>query len=197
MTRTIFAALTILAIVSPQLFAAEPATKPSYPPHAAQQAVDTAFAKASSDGKVVFMKSGYPECGWCNIFDRYHAMPEVKQIVEKYYVVVKIDTSYMPDGKEVFTKFAEPGSPSWVIVGADRKPIIDSYDNGNNVGYPYEPNEVAHYVKALRQASPAISDAEIETLKEKLAQAAKKTQASQENRAPSPRTAAPAATTVR
>jgi hypothetical protein len=112
-------------------------------------------------------------------------------------VVVKVDTSYMPDGKEVFTKVAEPGSPSWVIVGADRKSIIDSYDKGNNVGYPYQPDEVAHYVKALKQATPAITNPEIDTLKEKLAQAAKKPQAAQENPAPSPRIHVPAATDAR
>ena len=128
------------------------------------------------EGKLVFLKSGFPECGWCRIFDKYHSMPEVKQIIEKYYVVAVIDTENMPDGNAVFSKYAKPGAPSWVIIDADQKVIIDSVSNGGNVGYPLEPKETDWYVSALRKATPAITDAEINTLRQMIVKAAKKDQ---------------------
>jgi hypothetical protein len=148
--------------------------KPTYGPNAAQEVLDKAIKQASAEGKHVFLKSGFPECGWCRVFDRYHSFPQVKQILEKYYVIAVIDTSYMPDGKAVFTKFAEPGAPSWVIITADQKSVVDSYENGSNVGYPAQPNEIEWYVKALRKATPSITDPEINTLKEMLQKAAKR-----------------------
>lgn len=148
--------------------------KPSYPPNAAHDLLDAALKQASAESKLVFLKSGFPECGWCRIFDKYHTTPVVKQILEKYYVIAVIDTNYMPDGTAFFKQFAEPGAPSWVIISADKKVIADSYDRGNNVGYPLEPNETEWYVKALRKATPAITDSEIDTLKENIKLAAKK-----------------------
>jgi hypothetical protein len=144
--------------------------KPSYPPNAAHDLLDAALKQASAENKLVFLKSGFPECGWCRIFDKYHSTPAVKEILEKYYVIAAIDTSYMPDGTSVFKQFAEPGAPSWVIITPDKKVIV----NDNNVGYPAEPTEVDWYVKALRKATPAITDAEVDTLKENLKLAAKK-----------------------
>ena len=136
----------------------------SFPPHAARDAVDGACQKARQDSKLVFMKSGFPACGWCRVFDRYHDSPETKEILEKYYVIIKIDTENMPDGKAVFSQFAEPGAPSWVIVTPDRKKVIDSYDSTGNVGYPSAPNEIAYYLKALKKATPQITQAELDKL---------------------------------
>lgn len=147
--------------------------KKSYGPTAAHDALQEAFQKATAESKAVFIKSGYPECGWCVIFDRYHHLPEVQQILSKYYVVVAIDTSYMPDGREEFSRFAKPGAPSWVIATAQRKVVIDSFAPKGNVGYPGEPDESSYYLAALKKATPAITEAELQTLAEKI-QAAKK-----------------------
>src|SRR5688572_8441250 len=120
-----------------------------YAADAAEKLMAEACATAKKESKLVFVASGFKECGWCRVFEKYHALPDVSQILGKYYVNVKIDTTYMPDGKEVFSKMAKPGAPSWVIVTPDRKPIIDSYAEKGNVGYPAAPHEIAHYVKAL------------------------------------------------
>jgi hypothetical protein len=80
----------------------------------------------------------------------------------------------MPDGNAVFSKLAKPGAPSWVIITPDRKPIVDSYAEGENVGYPLEPKETDHYLKALKKASPKITDAQLKTLSAAIKQAAGK-----------------------
>jgi len=150
------------------------AAETNYAPNAAEKLLSDACAKAKRESKLVFVASGFKECGWCRVFERYHARPEVSEILGKYYVIVKIDTHYMPDGKEVFSKLAEPGAPSWVIITPDRKPIVDSYASTGNVGYPLEPHETDHYLKALKKATPQITDDELKTLAEQIKRAAGK-----------------------
>ena len=142
-----------------------------YPPNAAKDALGAALKQAASESKLVFLKSGYPECGWCRIFDKYHSTPEVQQIIGKYYVVLAIDWENMPDGKAVFSKYAEVGAPSWVILTPEGKVIISSYGPFGNVGYPAEPNESGYYLGALKKASPAITSDELKTLAQQLQKA--------------------------
>lgn len=148
--------------------------KKDYPPTAAHDALEAACKQAAAESKLVFVKSGFPECGWCRVFDRYHAAREVQEIVGKYYVVVAIDTSYMPDGRAVFSKLARPGAPSWVIITPEKKPIIDSHASNDNVGYPLQPEETKHYTAALKKATPQIADRELQILSQQIKKAAGK-----------------------
>lgn len=70
----------------------------------------------------------------------------------------------MPDGKTVFSAYAQPGAPSWVIITPQKKVIVDSYAPQGNIGYPGEPAGTAWYLAALKKATPAITDAEMHTL---------------------------------
>lgn len=138
--------------------------KKDYPANAARDALEGACTKAAAESKLVFMKSGFPECGWCRVFDRYHQTPEVKAILEKYFVIIAIDTKNMPDGKATFGNYAKPGAPSWVILGPNKAVLVDSYSPAGNVGYPLEPDETAHYLMALKKAAPAIAQQELDAL---------------------------------
>jgi hypothetical protein len=151
-------------------------TKTNYSATAANDALEAACKQAATESKVVFIKSGYPECVWCRVFDHYHSIPEVQKIIEKYYVVVVIDTENMPDGAGVFSKLAMPGAPSWVIITPQKTIIIDSYAPApeGNVGYPLEPNETAYYIAALKKATPSITDAELQILSQQIKKAAGK-----------------------
>lgn len=150
--------------------------KKVYPTTAAADAVEAACKKAAAESKLIFLKSGFPECGYCVIFDRFHRRPEVVRILEPHYVIVAIDTNYMPDGKAVFSKFAPPSAPSWVIITPDRKVVIDSFvskgDDDSNVGYPLQPDETAYYLSALKKASPSIADEDLRILGEQIKKAA-------------------------
>ena len=148
--------------------------KKEYPATAARDALEAACKTAASEGKVVFVKSGFPECGWCRVFDRYHSLPDVQRILGKHYVIVAIDTKHMPDGEATFSKYAKPGAPSWVIISPQKKVIIDSYAPEGNVGYPLAPNETAYYIAALKKATPAMTEAELQTLSQQIKKAAAK-----------------------
>ena len=143
----------------------------------ATTAADTLAAacrEAGGESKMIFMKSGHPKCGWCRAFDRYHELPEVRAIIGKYFVVVNIDTVNMPDGSEIFGKYAKPGAPSWVIISPEKEVVIDSYGEKGNVGYPLAPHETDHYLAAIRKAAPSISEGELADLSEQIQIAAGK-----------------------
>jgi hypothetical protein len=142
--------------------------KPEYSAHAARDLLETTCQTAANESKLVFLKSGYPGCIWCRTFDKYHSTPEVRDIVGKYFVVAEIDTKNMPDGTEVFTAFAQPAAPSWVILTPDKKVLIDSYADTNgkkvNVGFPGAPEEKEYYQAALKKTVPKITQAELDVL---------------------------------
>jgi hypothetical protein len=148
--------------------------KSGYSQTAANDAVEAACQQAAKESKVVFIKSGIPECDWCRFFDCYHRLPEVQKIVGKYCVVVAIDAENMPDGNKVFSRYAVPATPAWVIITPQKKVIIDSYAPEGNVGYPLEPNETTYYLAALKKATPAITDDELKTLSVQIQKAAAK-----------------------
>lgn len=168
---SLFASLLFLFVAATRCHGAD--GKPNYPATAAADLLEAACRQAAKDSKLVFVKSGFPECGWCRVFDRYHGTPEVQKIIGKYYVVAVIDTENMADGKAVFGKFAAPGAPSWAIITPQRKKIVDSYAPAplGNVGYPGNPEETAYYLAALRKATPAIADQELDLLSKQLRKA--------------------------
>lgn len=172
MNPKLLTSLTLSLLLITTGFSAEPI--PQYSATAASEVVEAACKKASAESKLVFLKAGHPQCGWCVVFDRFHHKEEVKHILEKYYVVAVIDAVNMPNGAAVFERYAKVGAPSWVIITPDRKTVIDSYDNGRNVGYPLQPNETAYYLAALKKSTPAISEDELKTLGEQIKKAAGK-----------------------
>jgi hypothetical protein len=142
--------------------------KPEYSAHAARDLLETTCQTAAKESKLVFLQSGFPGCIWCRTFDKYHRAPEVLDIVGKYFVVAEIDTENMPDGTEVFTKYAEPAAPSWVILTPDKKVLIDSYAETDgkkvNVGFPGAPEEKEYYQATLKKTVPKITQAELDVL---------------------------------
>jgi hypothetical protein len=103
------------------------------------------------------------------VFDKYHADPAVSRTLGNYLVVVHIDIAKNPGGKELYEKYGtQRGVPAWTILDADEKVLADSGDGKDNVGFPFEPNEVAYYFKVLKKTCPKLTDKDVELLTEKL-----------------------------
>jgi hypothetical protein len=139
------------------------------------------LAAAKKDGKAVFLAFSTPTCGWCKYLDKFHARPAVTQTLGKHLVFVKVDVVDNEGGQKLYDKYApEPGGgvPVWVILSAEGKVLGDSFEmvkgKKQNVGFPYEPNEVTHYEKVLREALPKLTDDEVTVVLKELKDAGPK-----------------------
>lgn len=168
--------VSMLALVPTTVRADEP--KPKGPP--ANDVLAEAMAAAKKDGKAVFLAFGSPTCGWCKYLDKFTARPAVAKTLTPHVVFVKVDVVDNPGGEKLYEKYApEPGGvPVWVFLSAEGKVLADSFaeEKGKkqNVGFPYEPTELAHYEKALRTALPKLTDAEVTDVMKELKDAGPK-----------------------
>jgi hypothetical protein len=136
---------------------------------AAAELLDGGLSQAGKEGRRVFLVFGSPGCGWCKRFDQFHDDPEVGRVVGKHLVLVKVDVVKNPGGEALYLKHGrQRGVPAWTILDPAAKVLADSGDAEKNVGFPFQPNEVEHYVKALRASCPGLTDAEVDLLTKKL-----------------------------
>ena len=102
-------------------------------------------------------------------------------------MVVDVDTEKTPGGEKAYADYGpQRGHPAWTILDPDRKVLADSMRGKVNVGFPYEPDEVAHFFNALRKACPGLGDDEVKVLKDRLAEHGKahKTEIEQPKKGP-------------
>jgi hypothetical protein len=146
-----------------------PADEPKAKGPAAADLLSAGLERAKKEDKRVFLVFGSPTCGWCRVFEGYHANPDVSRVTGKHLVLVKVDIVENAGGEAMYKKYGtDRGVPAWVILAADATVLADSGDGKDNVGFPAEPNEITHYVKALKKACPKLEDGEVELLTDKL-----------------------------
>src|SRR5262249_32633507 len=134
--------------------------------------LDGGLSQAGKEGKRVFLIFGSPTCGWCKRFEAYHADPEVSRVVGKYLVIVKVDVVKNPGGQALYDKYGKPrGVPAFTILDSSAKALADSGDADKNIGFPFKPEEVEHYLKALRESCPGLTSDEVTLLTKKLKEA--------------------------
>ena len=62
-----------------------------------------AFEKARREEKPVFLSIGYSTCHWCHVMERESfSDPRVAEILNRYYVSVKVDREERPDVDAVY-----------------------------------------------------------------------------------------------
>src|SRR6516225_8729762 len=89
--------------------------------------------------------------------------------MDKHFVLVDIDIVKTEGGEKAYEKYGpQRGVPAWTILDADQKVLADSMRNQQNVGFPYEPEEVDHFFDALKKSCPALSEEKLKVLKERL-----------------------------
>ena len=103
------------------------------------------------------------------MFEAFHADPAVSRILAKYLIIVDVDIVKNRGGKEMYEKYGtQRGVPAWTVLDANEKVLADSGDGKDNVGLPYEPKEIEHYVAVLKKTCSKISDDEIDVLTKNL-----------------------------
>ncbi|MBC7772010.1 MAG: thioredoxin family protein [Pyrinomonadaceae bacterium] len=134
-------------------------------PKDGQQILDAGLATARSEGKVVFLHFGAPWCVYCHKMERWMAQPEVKAILAKQFVDVKIDAERNTGGQALLTKYCgaeKMGIPWFVLLDENNKPLADSMNGEKgNVGFPVADDEIAHFETMLKKAAPKFTETDL------------------------------------
>jgi len=124
--------------------------------------------KASVEHKNLFLIFEQQHCGWCRVFNKYHNDKEVKQVLEKYYIVLNLDILETDFGFDLYQLYGKTGTPSWSIIDKNRKVLFDCELENKNIGYPSDYFQINYYILALINTSTTLSIAETDLLKTKL-----------------------------
>lgn len=131
----------------------------------AEQLLTNALATAGKDQKAVLVRVGSPYCGWCTILSQF--MQDHQSVFATDYVDLKIDTMRMVNGEQVASRLEPQGAggiPWMVILDPSGKTLATSIGPGGNIGYPYQPEEIEHFVTMLKTTKNRLTDAEIEAI---------------------------------
>jgi thioredoxin-related protein len=174
-----------LCLFGSVLFAQKPAP--------ANQVLENAKAQAVQQHKLIFLVFGASWCGPCHDLDTFWAALETRPILEKYFVLAELHVLEQagrhpelnnPGGEELMAKLggvsAEGqvgGVPYLVFLDASGKPIVNSNRpikgkaEGENIGYPSEPEEIDWFMQMLKKAVPTMTADESRMIEEWLRKA--------------------------
>jgi thiol-disulfide isomerase/thioredoxin len=185
--RTLTSLAILLLCLSPSLAAQQPVP--------ANRVLEDAKAQASQQHKLIFFVFGASWCGPCHELDAFLNAPETRNIVEKYFVVAKVNILEnvgkhpeleSPGADELASKLGAsngkevvPGVPFIVFLNAAGEPVVNSMrpvdgnSHGANIGYPDAPEEIDWFVAMLKKAVPGITADELHTVDDWLRKASR------------------------
>jgi len=106
---------------------------------------------------------GNPYCGWCKVLAQF--LQDHEELFARDYIDLKIDTMRMTHGRSGGRIPPAEGRPGRSLVRHFRRSGGQCWpppsDRTENIGYPYQPDEVAHFVKAIRETRKSITDTEL------------------------------------
>jgi len=155
-------------------------------PLPADQVFENLKTQAVQQQKLIFLVFGASWCTPCHMQDAFMAAPEIHPILEKYFVLAKLNVEEevgkhpelnSPGGEELLGKLGGVddkgkigGVPFLVFLDAGGNPIVNSNRPvkgnaiGMNVGYPSAPEEIDWFMSMLHKAVPAMTVDEAGTI---------------------------------
>ena len=97
--------------------------------------------------------------------DKHH------QHFDSDYVIAKIDTDEMNHGKEVASRLRKDpsgGIPWMVILDSNGAERITSDGSNGNIGYPFQPEEIEHFMVMLKTTAKRTTPEQMAAIKEQL-----------------------------
>lgn len=147
-------------------------------PLPANQIVENARTQAVQQQKLIFLVFGASWCGPCHMQDAFMAAPETRAILEKYFVLAKLNVEEEvgkhpelnnPGGEQLMARLGEAdargleGVPFLTFLDANGDLIVNSNRpikgeaGGTNVGYPSAPEEIDWFIAMLKKAVPTMT----------------------------------------
>jgi hypothetical protein len=90
----------------------------------------TAFAKARSENKPIFLSIGYSTCHWCHVMERESFEREsIGKFLNEHFVSIKVDREERPDVDKIYMTFVQSttGSGGWplnIFLTPELKPFF-------------------------------------------------------------------------
>jgi uncharacterized protein YyaL (SSP411 family) len=149
---------------------------------------EDALNKAKQENKPIFLSIGYSACHWCHVMaHESFENEEIAQVMNKYFVNIKVDREERPDIDDVYQKVCQltTGSGGWplsVFLTPDQRPFyVGTYfpplDNYGRPGFgsivrqlaqawSEKPGDVLqaaeNFVNTLQKTESIISDSKLE-----------------------------------
>jgi thioredoxin-related protein len=147
-------------------------TRWTVPPKDAKLVVAEALSRAASADKRVFLTFGAPWCSWCHRLEEWLAQPENTAILDRDFVIAKVDIERMSGGKELMDRYrpkTSSGIPWYAILDAKGK-LLSSADgpDGDNIAYPLRPKEINSFLAMIKGQSRRIEDRQVDQLRKSL-----------------------------
>jgi hypothetical protein len=139
----------------------------------ADQVLAAAKARAVSEQKSIFLHFGASWCVWCKRLDAFLERPDIKPVFEKYFIPVKLVVQENDKNKNLenpgagalLQKLGGPaGLPYSAFLNAQGALILNSKRDGQNIGYPGEPQEIDYFVQMMKAAAPKMSPDDLKTI---------------------------------
>jgi thioredoxin-related protein len=144
-------------------------------PQDAKIVLEEALSRATSTDKRVFLAFGAPWCGWCHRLDDWLKEPAVAAILDRDFVVIKIDIDRMTGGKNVMGRYRSSetgGIPWYTILDSVGKSLGTADGPDGNIGYPFKPKEIDQFMALLKAQSRHLDEGQLEKLHRSLVDAA-------------------------
>jgi len=136
-----------------------------------QEILDAGFAAAKKDGKLVFLHFGAPSCARCAGLEGWMNRPDVKAILGKQFVDIKLDTDRNTSGPDILERYAGSDGtalPWFVVLDGQGKAKADSNGANGDIALPATDDEIARFELMLRKTAPKLNAADVKALVESL-----------------------------
>lgn len=137
----------------------------------AQKMCEAALKQAQDERKGVLLWFAIADSDWCQLMERFHDDPTVREVLNQHLVVVKIDLYQTPGGEQVYLENGNVrGVPAFSILDEAGNLLADSgsQDEASNIGFPTTHEQLTAYTTAMKTGCPAITDAELAILQDTL-----------------------------
>lgn len=143
----------------------------------AEQVLAEAKSKASAEHKAIFLHFGASWCIWCKRLEAFLDRQDIKPVFEKYFVPItlvvqendKNKSLENPGADKLLTQLGGPsGLPYSAFLDSEGSLIVNSKRDGQNIGYPSQPQEIDWFVQMMKKAAPSMAERDLKTIESAL-----------------------------